>query len=271
MSGALDTAIIPKNKVQESEWTEAHEDILKEWKAKCFVNLWLQEKSSYYYVRLYNFLTYPIIFLTSTSSAALFSSNNLVLKYIAGVMTLTSGMLTAITRQLKPGELYQQHALTTRRYMNLLRNIDICLSLTIPMRLSPAHFIDKIGLEIDNLASNQLDPPISVIRRFEKKYGPLDKMLYGEDIVELLKIELHANKMFRKVKKNARLSEDMASESRKNSNIDFTYGGGNNAPPNSAIIDMSKIREVAVSLEKSRPNSMMKTSEYGGTTAGHPK
>lgn len=252
MSGALESsAVVCNNKVRESEWTEAHEDILKEWKAKCFVNLWLQEKSAYYYVRLYNLLSYPVIILTSISSAALFSSNNQVLKYIAGSMTLASGVLTAITRQLKPGELYQQHALTTRRYTNLLRSIDICLSLTISMRPSPAHFLDKIGLEIDNMASNQLDPPISVIQLFEKNYGPLDKMLYGEDIVELLKIELQANKMFRKVKKNARLSEDMNSESRKTSNLEFVYGCS--APPNSTMIDMSKIREVAVSLEKTRP------------------
>lgn len=251
MSEALEGSAIvsSNNKVRESEWTEAHEDILKEWKAKCFVNLWLQEKSAYYYVRLYNYLSYPIIVLTSISSAALFASNNQVLKYIAGTMTLAAGVLTAVTRQLKPGELYQQHALTTRRYMNLLRSIDICLSLTISMRSSPAHFLDKIGLEIDNMASNQLDPPINVIRLFEKMYGPLDKMLYGEDIVELLKIELHANKMFRKVKKNARLSEDMASDSRKNSNLEFVYGGVV-APPNSTVINMSKIREVAHSLDK---------------------
>jgi hypothetical protein len=242
MSGALETSLIPSTKVvRECEWTEAHEDILKEWKAKCFVNLWLQDKSAYYYVRLYNFLSYPVIMLSSVSSAALFSSDNHVLKYIAGVMTLCSGVLTAVTRQLKPGEMYQQHALTTRRYTNLLRNIDICLSLTVTMRPSPAHFLDKIGLEIENLASNQLDPPLNVIKRFERKYGPLDKMLYGEDIVELLKIELHANKMFRKVKKNARFSEDAASDG-KNSNLEFVYGGRN--PPSNreaTSIDINKL------------------------------
>lgn len=242
MSGALETSLIPATKVvRESEWTEAHEDILKEWKAKCFVNLWLQDKSAYYYVRLYNFLSYPVIMLSSVSSAALFSSDNHTLKYIAGVMTLCSGVLTAVTRQLKPGEMYQQHALTTRRYNNLLRNIDICLSLTVTMRPSPAHFLDKIGLEIENLASNQLDPPLNVIRLFEHKYGPLDKMLYGEDIVELLRIELHANKMFRKVKKNARFSLDALSEE-KNSNLEFVYGGKN--PPSvrdATSIDINKL------------------------------
>lgn len=191
-------------------WNEQHEEILKEWKAKCFVNLWLQDASSYFYTKLYNWLSYPVIIVSSLSSAALFSSDNLIIKYIVGVMTLSSGILTAITRQLKPGELHQQHSLTTRRYHNLIRSIDTCLSLTVPMRPQPSTFIEKIGLEIDTLAASQLDPPLKIIKQFEKKFGPLDRMLYGEDIVELMKIEMQANKMFKKMRKNERLSDEIS-------------------------------------------------------------
>ena len=191
-----------------TKWTEAHEDILKEWKAKCFVHLWLQDTSAYYYAKLYNCLSYPVIILSSLSSAALFASDNQVIKYIVGAMSLVSGVLTAVTRQMKPGELHQQHAMTTRRYSNLIRSIDLCLSLTANMRPPASNFIDKIGAEIDNLASNQVDPPLKVLKNFELKYGTIDRMLYGEDIVELMKIELQANRMFRKIKKSQRVSED---------------------------------------------------------------
>lgn len=193
---------------QEINWTTTHEEILKEWKAKCFVHLWLQDASAYYYIKMYNWLSYPVIILTSLSSVALFSSDNQVLKYFASTMTLVSGILTAITRHYKPGELHQQHALTTRRYNNLIRCIDTCLSLTFNMRQPPSIFIERIGCDIDNLASNQIDPPIHVKRNFERKYGTIDRMLYGEDIVELVKIEMEANKMFRRIKKNNRLSDD---------------------------------------------------------------
>lgn len=186
-----------------STWSEQHEAILKEWKAKCFVNLWLQDASAYYYTRMYNWLSYPIIIISSVSSAALFSSNNAFIKYIVGIMTLSSGVLTAITRQLKPGELHQQHASATRRYHNLIRSIDTCLSLTPPMRAAPDIFIEKTGTEIDNLATSMLDPPLKIIKTFEGKYGTLDRMLYGEDIVELMKIEMKANKMFKRVRKSA--------------------------------------------------------------------
>lgn len=189
-------------------WTEAHEEILKEWKAKCFVHLWLQDTSAYYYSKLYNYLSYPVIILSSISSAALFSTDNQIIKYFVGVMSLISGILTAVTRQMQPGELHQQHAMTTRRYSNLIRSIDLCLSLTVSMRPPAGNFVDKIGAEIDNLASNQVDPPIRVLKNFERKYGTIDRMLYGEDIIELMKIELQANKMFRKIKKSQRVSED---------------------------------------------------------------
>lgn len=191
-------------------WNEQHEEILKEWKAKCFVHLWLQDASAYYYSDMHNLLSYPVIILSSISSAALFSSNNSIIKYMVGVFALTSGVLTAITRQMKPGELHQQHAMTSRRYHNLIRNIDTCLSLTVNLRPSPNMFIEKLGIEIDTLATSQLDPPLIVLKRFEKKYGTIDRMLYGQDIVELMKIEMHANNMFRKMKKNERksLSED---------------------------------------------------------------
>lgn len=190
------------------QWTEQHELILKEWKAKCFVNLWLQDASSYYYTRMYNWMSYPVIVVSSLSSAALFSSSNEVIKYIVGVMTLSSAILTAITRQLKPGELHQQHALTTRRYHNLIRSIDTCISLTLPMRPPPDIFIEKIGVEIDNLATSQTDPPAHVIRSFESKYGPLDRMLYGEDIAELMRIEIQTNKMFKRMRKTELLSSE---------------------------------------------------------------
>lgn len=69
----------------EYDWKEQHENILKEWKMKCFVNMWLQDASAYYYLNIHNWLTYPVIIITSLSSAALFATDNEVMKYIVGV------------------------------------------------------------------------------------------------------------------------------------------------------------------------------------------
>lgn len=185
------------------KWSEKHEEILKEWKAKCFVNFWLQDASAYYFAKMYNWLSYPVIIISSVSSAALFATDNHVTKTVLGVFALVSGIITAVARQMKPGETHQQHALMTRRYHNLIRNIDTCLSLTQQLRPHPTIFIERIGVEIDNLMDSQLDPPYGIIRRFESEYGPIDRMLYGEDIVELMKMEIQTSRMFRRIKKNA--------------------------------------------------------------------
>jgi hypothetical protein len=181
------------------DWNKIHEEILKEWKAKCFVNLWLQNGSAYYYTKMYNYLSYPVIAISSVVSAALFSTNNEYVKFGIGLLTLASGVLTAITRQMKPGELNQQHASIAKRYENIIRAMDTCLSLTQDMRPTPASFLEKMGNEIDILEAHQIDPPLSVVKKFENQYCPLHRALYGEDLIELMKIEMNANKVYSKM------------------------------------------------------------------------
>jgi hypothetical protein len=182
-------------------WTLKHEDIMRQWKAKCFVNLWLQDRSAIFYSKIYNWLSFPIMLISSASSAALFASHNLALRKTVGVLTLVAGVLTALTRQFQPGELHQQHATITRRYHNLIRHIDTCLSITPSMRPGPELFLERIGIEIDNLAEAQLDPPMSIVWSFEKKFGPVDRLLYGEDILVLMKMKLETNRIFKNMTK----------------------------------------------------------------------
>lgn len=186
------------------EWIQEHETILIEWKAKGFAYLWLQSHSCYFYVRMYNWLAYTVIILSSISSATMFSitsSNDdcvphfSAVQYTIGSLSLIAAILTGVIRHLKPGEMYQQHATIARRYHTLIRSIDTCLSLTSELRPDPSIFIEKIGTELDNLANTQSDPPLYVIKRFEKAFGPLERILYGEDIVELWKIRYQTNRM----------------------------------------------------------------------------
>lgn len=212
----------------DSNWTLVHESILKEWKAKAFAYLWLQNNSCYHYIKLYNWLAYIIIIFSSLASATMFSLNSssdkcesqlgipiVVIQYVVGVISLVSAILTGVIRQLKPGEMYQQHASMSKRYHTLMRSIDACLSLTSQLRPNPAIFIEKAGAELDNLANNQLDPPLAIIKKFEKIYGPLERILYGEDVVELWKLRYHTSKIEQKMKKtfNPRISKDENEES----------------------------------------------------------
>jgi hypothetical protein len=111
---------------------------------------------------------------------------------------MVSSILASLLRQVQPGELKQQHADVMRKYHFLITTIDACLSLTPNMRPSPEIFIEKIGFNIDNLITTQIDPPLYVIYQFEKAFGDLDSLLYGEDIMELVKMEVTNNRMLSK-------------------------------------------------------------------------
>jgi hypothetical protein len=210
---------------QISSWTPAHEQILKEWKAKAFVYLWLQSNSCYYYVRLYNWLAYTVIVFSSFASATMFSLTSSpdgctthllgihigIVQYIIGTVSLLSALLTGVIRQLRPGEMYQQHATMSKRYHTLIRSIDVCLSLIDTLRPDPAMFIERVGLELDNLANNQVDPPLRIIKLFEKTYGPLERILYGEDVVELWKLACNTSRIEKRFRKSIELGDGATS------------------------------------------------------------
>jgi hypothetical protein len=169
-------------------WLKHHIEILRQWKAKAFVHLWLHAYSTYHFIHLNNWLSYPVIFISTFCSATVLSTNDYRIDILIGILTMINAILSGFNRQLNPGSMMQQHAQLNRRYSNLIRSIDTCLSLTEKMRPHPSVFIERIGVEIDNLADANIDYPDTVVNRFEKEFGPIDRLLYGDNIVELVKI-----------------------------------------------------------------------------------
>lgn len=187
---------------QQSEWLPQHDSILKSWKAKCFVYMWLQNYSGYYYNFLNNLLCYPVIILSSCTSATIFSvqlTEQAFIKYILGIASLISALFMAIIRQMKPDELNNIFSSTTKKYQIIIRKIDIVLDLSTDMRReNPEVFIEKLSNEIDNIMQLQLIPPSFVISKFERRFGNLHEILYGQDIIELLKRDMQHKKAIQK-------------------------------------------------------------------------
>ena len=177
------------------------EELLNEWKSKLFVQFWLQEHSMYFYNKLNNFLTYPVIIISSVSSATLFTTSNPAVKYVVGCLTLTTGILTAVARQMRPAELYQQHASTTLRYQALIRTIDTYVSLPKGTRPEdPATFLKKIEMEIAALSENQINAPPYIKKKFEASYGSMDRLIYGEEILELMRNDVERKNYLEKMR-----------------------------------------------------------------------
>lgn len=173
------------------DWVDQHETILKSWKARCFVNMWLQRKSAAYFNSVHTALSFPVIIISSFGGATLFSLKSVVMNYVIGVLSLLSGIFMAVIRQMKPGELSLAYSMTTKRYQVLIRKIDTTLDLTPDMRrMKGEDFIESVILDMDAIAETQLYPPSFVVAMFEKKFGSLHELLYGQDIIELLKKDL---------------------------------------------------------------------------------
>jgi len=189
-------------------WSHHHIQILKQWKAKAFVQLWLHDNSIYYYMFINNWMSYPIILISTVCSAVVLINDSVIMRIIIGAFSFVNAILTAVNRQLCPGSIMQEHFVMSKRYNNLIRNVDTCLCLTEAMRPHPSVFIERVGMEIDNLANNTLTPPGYVVKKFEKIFGTLDRMLYGEHVFELLKLEMQTRKMVNNVRRKSEMIQN---------------------------------------------------------------
>ena len=181
----------------EDSWLKSHEDILKDWKTKAFVDMWLQYESSEFYSNADNMISYPVIVLSSAASVTLFATNVIFAKYVIGIISIVTGFLTALGRQIRSSELSYQHSTLAKKYQVLIRTIDTCLDLPRKMRPNPDVLIEKIGGELDTLNGTLITPPYHVVKKFEKKFGSIHQLIFGDDIAVMLYKDLKARKFFR--------------------------------------------------------------------------
>jgi hypothetical protein len=202
------------NKTGPEDPGKKFENLLLRWKKKLFIQLWLQEKSMYFYSTIHNVLSYLIIFISTGSSATLFSTENTFIKYIIGGLSLGTGILTAVMRQMKPAEKYQQHLMITNQYQTLLRKIDTHLSMDIYENTDEyKKFKQEIEDEMNVLLRNQLTPPLYILHLFQQKYGSIDSMMYGNEIINLVIKETLSSKHLEfikhKIKKDVTTIDDI--------------------------------------------------------------
>jgi hypothetical protein len=165
-----------------SYWNPDYEKILKDWKAQAFINMWLHSNSSYYYVKINDRLTYPVIIFSAVSGATLFATDNNISRLIIAILSLITVIISGLLIEVSPGQKSEQYMDIARRYTTLIRNIDYYLAIPIHMRENPIKFIKNINMEFDNIADIENIIPKNIINKFEKKYGNL----YGDEIIELL-------------------------------------------------------------------------------------
>lgn len=175
-------------------WDTAQEHILKKWKCQLFVHMYMQAEARAYYRTLYNWMSTPVILLNTSASAAIFvSSRSNVKDYVLLAMTLSAAILATLTRSMQVAELYQQHGSSCLRYSSLLHDIESVLNMRVDLRPSALSYVEKVKCDMDNIMSAQAEPPEHVVHSFERTYGRVDGLLYGEDVVRVVLTNMRTN------------------------------------------------------------------------------
>jgi hypothetical protein len=175
---------------------ESSNNLSLDWKKRAIIEFYLQLKSVYVYRRLHNCLTIPIILMSTVAGAAIFSSNNQILQYIAASLSIGSALLTGLLRQLQPGEKTSEHLTAVQKWSRIVNKFQL-------QEIKPSYekdkFLSMIETEIDSIFSSQpvrawrgrlarraSVPSPAAVNSMRKKYGTdtMDKIWFGDDIQE---------------------------------------------------------------------------------------
>ena len=178
---AIDDNNAPAALTANQAWTASHERILVDWKKQIAICLYLQDSSMYYYQFIYNLVTIPNLIVGGVLSVSIFSAEDTTpWKVIIGVLAIFSTFLTSLNRQIGAAEKSQEHKITSRAFQCLLRNMNMTLALLPEQRPHSDYYLRHVKHEIDRISDSQLDPPLLVVRMFNKKYESLNDFVFRD-------------------------------------------------------------------------------------------
>lgn len=154
-------------------WTTKHDALLSSWRKQALLNLGICSASSLFYRRTNAWLTYPAIVLSGVTSVSVFGVDNTFEgKLVLAVLALTTGVLASINKQVHAAEKAQDFHLRSKDFYKIIRDIEYVLSLEFQDRPALTETMIRLRNAMDRVMDMVLDPPASVIKRYE---------LYGVD------------------------------------------------------------------------------------------
>jgi hypothetical protein len=175
----------------------AVDKVLSKWKSQVFVHMRLQSLAHYHHTRTYNWLSYLTILFSGVTTASVIGSDSLGARYSSAILSMLIIVLTSLIRHIRPSECAQKHAESAQRFETLLQSMHSFKSLPSNLRAEDADFIEQMKSTLDELITSQLDVPSHVITAYEKKFGPIDGILYGDDVICVVANNLRTQHMLR--------------------------------------------------------------------------
>lgn len=165
---------------EQGQWNPSHDDLLKTWRRQACINLWLQLSSSYYYERLNVWSTYPTIAMSVITSIGTFIGTHIAVRYCMAGLSLLSACLVAMNRHSRAPEKAQDHTIKTREYATFIRFINFILILPPDQRPPMKETLGRLRRDFDRINVTQMEPPIHIIRSYEKNHKSLETSLYED-------------------------------------------------------------------------------------------
>lgn len=155
-------------------WTDELEELLKTIAEKANGFSWLHGQSEIKFSKLNNWISIPVIILSTIAGSASVGVNNFqdtaLASVLIGCVSIGTGILSTIGSYFAYSRRAESHRITSISYKKLHRFISIELALPRNQRMPPKVFLKTTRETIDRLIDIQ--PPISedIIEKFIQKF-----------------------------------------------------------------------------------------------------
>jgi hypothetical protein len=164
-----------------NKWDIEQELLLKDWAEKSRYYSWMHNKSCSIYNIRSNRITIPLIILSTISGSASFTmvgihtsphslTTNVIFPLTMGFLSVTTAILTTMSKYLKTAELAESHSSVYKKYNALFRNISLDLSLPTDQRKPPGEMCNMYRYEFDRLVEESPTIPDFVVDEFNKQF-----------------------------------------------------------------------------------------------------
>lgn len=155
-------------------WNPQIEILIKDEGEKAFGYAWLHNKSELIYSKFENYISLPVIILStltgffSASSTSIFP--NFDSSILLGAISIGVGVLNTIGTKFAFSKRAEGHRIASIHYGKLYRFINIELSLPRNERMNPNEMLKVIRTDIDRLKETAPAIPESIIKLFNEKF-----------------------------------------------------------------------------------------------------
>jgi hypothetical protein len=158
-------------------WSDADEDLLKEWADHAICFHWLHEQAYKKFNNIYTYINIPIIIISTITGTANFAQSKItdnllrdLMSMIIGVFSITAGILATSLSFFKIGERKESHNNCAKLWDKLHRNIQMELVKPAKERINKKTMMELTKKEYDRLIDDSPLIPEEIIAEFNLRF-----------------------------------------------------------------------------------------------------